>query len=327
VSDRSPGQGRTPRLIVGIPSAGRAAILGPCLQAMADQTRRPDLVLLSVTGPADLPPGRSLPFPVRVLVGPRGGAPQRNRILEALSPDDLLVLLDDDFLMAPDYLAQVERLFRTHPDIALITGTVLADGILGPGYDVATGARLLRDGLRRPAGAELIPVHTGYGCNMALRAAPVVRQGLRFDEALPLYSWLEDVDFSHRLAASGRLVRAEALRGVHLGTKTGRTPGLLLGYSQIANPLYLRRKGTIGRRHAATLLCRALASNGLRTLRPPPWADYRGRLRGNLLALGDVLRRRDRPGRILTLAQPDPPAAAPAGPDTAQAVPRATPRA
>ncbi|RVT86911.1 glycosyltransferase [Rhodobacteraceae bacterium CCMM004] len=293
----------TKRFIVGIPTVGRAEILARTVARLEAQTRLPDLVLVSVAEDADAAAldGIDTPFPVRVLTGPKGATFQRNRILAECRRDDILLLIDDDFLLAPDYIAQTLRLFDRHPDAALLTGTVLFDGILGPGLDHPGGDARLAEGLTRPAEDTLTPRLSGYGCNMALRMAPVLDHGLTFDEALPLYSWLEDVDFSARLRPHGRVLRAGAMRGVHLGTKAGRTPGVRLGYSQVVNPVYLRRKGTMGRKHARDMILRALASNGLRSLRPPPWVDYRGRFRGNLLALADLVRGRAAPDRILNL--------------------------
>ncbi|AZO77314.1 hypothetical protein B5U98_17255 [Bosea sp. Tri-39] len=44
-----------------------------------------------------------------------------------------------------------------------------------------------------------------------------------------------------------------ALRGVHRAVKRGRTSGLRVGYSQIANTVYLARKGTMRRLRALRL--------------------------------------------------------------------------
>jgi hypothetical protein len=92
---------------------------------------------------------------------------------------------------------------------------------------------------------QLCDTYKGYGCNMAPRLVPLHRHSLRFDEDLPLYGWLDDVDLCRRLSAYGRIVKNWNMIGVHLGTKRGRTAGIRLGYSQIANPIYLRRKGTL----------------------------------------------------------------------------------
>jgi len=286
------------RLAIGIATTGRAPILMPTLRALAGQSRLPDLVLISAADDGDVDAGAlaALPFETRVLTGPRGSSPQRNAILDALAAEDAVLFLDDDFLLAPDYLARLEALLDGAPDIALVTGCVLADGVTGPGLSLAEGERALASA---PTSSGAVrPAYSGYGCNMAVRMAPVRAHGLRFDEDLPLYAWLEDVDFSRQLAPHGRLVRADALRGVHLGTKMARSPGRRLGYSQIANPIHLTRKGTMTRHHALKLMARNVASNLWYTPRPRPWADSRGRLSGNLRAVRDWAMGRLHPGRV-----------------------------
>src|SRR5690606_17061373 len=139
-----------------------------------------------------------------------------------------------------------------------------------------------------------------YGCNMLLRASAI--GDLRFDENLPLYGWQEDIDFTVRLGTRGRLEKSPALRGVHMGIKTGRTPGKKLGYSQIANPIYLLNKRTIPPRLAWKLLLQNPAANLAKAWRPEPYIDRKGRLAGNLLALRDLAVGRMHPSRILDLA-------------------------
>ena len=298
------------RLVVGIPTAGRPGIVAESVRFLSRQSRLPDLVLLSVSDVAHS--GRvdteDLPFRVEVLLGPAGLTRQRNSILNELAADDVLMFLDDDFLMAADYLHEVERLFDEYPEIVLATGTVIADGILGPGLSHLQGEKILAEATSRSAELRLDPAYTGYACNAAIRAAPVIAQGIRFDEKLPLYSWLEDVDFSARFKPFGRFVRSTAMRGVHLGTKTGRTPGMSLGYSQIANPVYMLRKGTIAWPRARRLMIRNIGSNLLGTMRPRqrPWAYYRGRLIGNIKALADICLGRCDPERILSFNRTPP---------------------
>jgi len=288
------------RLVVAIPTTGRAEIVLEAVQQLAAQSRLPDLLILSVTGARDADISRleNLPFPVRIVTTTKGATRQRNRALSELTAADIVVFLDDDFLMAADYLARVAAIFAKRPDIAMATGVVLADGIGGRGFNHPEGAALLArldDGARPMTRTD---TYNGYGCNMALRMRPVIENNLEFDEDLPFYSWLEDLDFSRRLAAFGRIIQAGDLRGVHLGTKTGRTPGVMLGYSQISNPLYLVKKGTLMGWRAQRIIWRNALSNLLRAPRPEPWIDRRGRLRGNLLALGDLLRGRLSPQRI-----------------------------
>jgi hypothetical protein len=136
---------------------------------------------------------------------------------------------------------------------------------------------------------------------MAVRGETLRAHPERFDTRLPLYGWLEDLDFSRRMAAFGRIVEAPALRGVHLATKVGRTSGRRLGYSQIANPVYLTRKGTMSWPRAARIMTGNILANSAKSLRPEPWIDRKGRLQGNLLAFRDIVTGRCAPERILDL--------------------------
>jgi hypothetical protein len=289
------------RIAVGIATVGRPRLLQVALAELTNQRRPPDLVVVCAPSAEDIGP---LPRGIapETVIGPRGLTRQRNAILERVRQFDVVVFFDDDFLAEASYLAAVERAFVEHQDVALVTGRIIADGIVGPGLSLIEARWALS--LAEPIGPlpdGLLPVDNGYGCNMAVRMAAVERLGCRFDERLPLYGWLEDVDFSRRLASSGRIVRAPGACGVHLGIKLGRQSGRRLGYSQIANPIYLSRKGTFPWRRSLRLMTRNLTANLLRSLRPEPYVDRLGRVAGNLRAFQDLLAGRLAPERILEL--------------------------
>ena len=88
---------------------------------------------------------------------------------------------------------------------------------------------------------------------------------------------------------------------MHLGSKLGRTPGRKLGYSQVANPLYLARKGSYPLDHALRSIARNMAMNTLRSLWSEPYIDRRGRVVGNWLGLRDALLGRIAPEKILSM--------------------------
>jgi GT2 family glycosyltransferase len=289
------------RLAIGIATRGRAAILGEVLGDLARQTRTPDRIIVCHVGPEDIA-GLPARFPaVEFIAAPAGLPRQRNAILDAAAGCDAVLFLDDDFLCAPGYVAATEQAFRAHPDCVVTTGTVLADGAKGPGIAVAEGRAILAADAPPADPLAVAPHFNGYGCNMALRLAPMHAHALRFDEALPLYAWYEDLDLTRRLGAHGRILRLAGARGVHLGTKAGRVPGVRLGYSQVANAIYLARKGSYPWNRALRSAARNMAMNVLRSLSPEPWVDRRGRLRGNLVALGDLLRGRLHPMRVMDL--------------------------
>jgi GT2 family glycosyltransferase len=293
-------------LAIGIATTGRRDILQAVLPYLAAQSRAPDSIVVCVAADTDVDKTAvsRLDLPIRVIKTERGLCRQRNTIIANVAGADLLLFLDDDFLLAPTYLAQVERIFLEAPDVVVCTGTVEADGILGPGIPVLEGVRIIDGAPLRGQGGSLqpiMPVYNAYGCNMALRMRIIRHFGLKFDENLPLYGWLEDVDFSRQMARFGKIVRSGALRGVHLGTKRGRTSGIKLGYSQIANPLYLMRKRTMSGRHAGVQIVRNVVANLVKAAQPESWVDRRGRLKGNLRAMADLVRGRLAPQNILTL--------------------------
>jgi hypothetical protein len=182
------------------------------------------------------------------------------------------------------------------------TGRPIEDGISGPGLTVEHARSVIARAPQEAADDEAVAETVGtYGCNMAFRMAPIRNYTITFDENLPLYGWQEDIDFSAVVARHGRVIESNALKGAHLGNKGARSSGVRFGYSQIANPIYLTRKGTMSWSYALWLMGRNMAANVLRLLRPEPWVDRRGRLKGNALALVDMILGRSSPRRILEL--------------------------
>ena len=283
------------------PRGVRAAILGAVLHDLGAQTRAPDRILVCHVGPEDVAdlPAR---FPaVTFLAAPAGLPRQRNAILDAVPDCDSVLFLDAEFLCDPPYVAVTEQVLAAHPDCVVTTGTVIADGAKGPGIGVEEGRALLATD--RFAGDSLAthPHFNGYGCNMALRLAPLRAHRLRFDEQLPLYAWYEDIDLTRRLGAHGAILRLDGARGVHLGTKSGRVAQTRLGYSQVANAVYLARKGSYPWNHALPSIGRHIAMNAARSAFPEAHVDRFGRFRGNLRALADLLRGRMHPMRVLEM--------------------------
>jgi Glycosyl transferase family 2 len=291
-------------IVVGIATSGRREVLAQNIATLAEQTRLPDRLVICPVGEEDVDESslRGFPMPSLVVRGPVGLPAQRNKILAAVTKADIVVFFDDDFLADPRYIENLENIFIGRADVVAVTGFLIADGARGPGLTVEEGLRLIRSDTKSlGAAGELTEQYGTYGCNMAFRLEPVIAHGILFDENLPLYGWQEDIDFSLRVRPYGRIMNAAALRGVHLGIKLGRTSGVRFGYSQIANPIYLIRKGSMSWRHANKLMWRNIAANMARSFFPEPWVDRKGRLKGNLLALIDMLRGRISPGRILQL--------------------------
>lgn len=288
------------RIAVIIASFGRHDVVSETNRRLALQTRRPDRICIIVTKPEDAPAPENAGAS-EVVLSPVGTCAQRNRGLDHIGEDaDIVTFFDDDFVPAPDYLERLEAYFHEHPNVAGVTGLVLADGVTGPGLSFDDADRAIASHSPVPTGEA---THTDqrslYGCNMSFRREAV--GDLRFDENLPLYGWLEDIDFSVRVRRHGPMIKTDAIAGVHLGVKGGRSPGVRLGYSQVVNPIYLRDKGAMRTTHAATIILRNMAANHIKALSPEPYVDRRGRVKGNWLAIRDILSGIVDPARILSL--------------------------
>lgn len=299
-----------------IATKGRADQVRELLHWLSLQTLQPaSVVVVGVTqadveGVVDTPYARA--GTVQVLLTEEAGlCLQRNagidHLLDSglieLDPGFFVTFFDDDFRPALDWLERCRDAFVAHDDVAAVTGHVLADGVHGSSLS-ADDALAYINHQREPArhwasGPQERPLASMYGCNMAFRE-PVIRQ-CRFDENLPLYGWQEDQDYTAQASRFGRTIYTPTCRGVHLGSKSGRVSGLRFGYSQIANPLYLTRKGTMGRRKSVRFVVRHLLANIAQGVCNHPLVDYRGRLRGNLMAIIDCLRGRCHPRRVLDL--------------------------
>jgi len=287
-------------ITVVIATTGRPDVLGQTLTRLARQTRSPDRIIVVGASESDFDPRDGFEG-VQFVVSAKGSAKQRNCGLDLLAGTaGAVIFLDDDFIPASDFIAGAERLMIDHPEVVAASGHLLADEIRSAGISLAQADALIASHEARSRLLEdrIVDQTGAYGCNMIVRVGAL--PDARFDENLPLYGWLEDLDFSSRFAAAGRVVETGLCVGVHLGVKTGRTPGLRLGYSQIANPLYLAAKGTMDRRKAVTMATKNVIANSLRSLWPEPYIDRRGRLKGNLLAIADLVLGRIHPMRVLS---------------------------
>lgn len=292
------------KLIVIIATAGRRDLVARMLAHLEAQSRVPDEVIVSAPDETHVGGLQSLQtFKTTCLYGKCGLTAQRNLALErAVGPADVITFFDDDFLPASDYLERVAAAFEEHPDWVVVRGHAIYDGANGPGLTFEEGLAVLRCvevGRSGPLPEVVCEQVGGYGCNMSILAKHV--RDLRFDERLVLYGWQEDIDFTGQLRSNGRVVSLSTLVGVHLGMKTGRVSGVRFGYSQLINPVYLVRKGTVPVNFAIALISRNLAANIVRSFWSEPYIDRRGRLKGNILAAYHLIRGKVEPEFILKL--------------------------
>jgi GT2 family glycosyltransferase len=294
----------TKRTAVIISTRGRPEIVKALVEEIADQSKPPDHVFVVGSRPDDISGVDQDRDRLTVRVGRTGLTLQRNDGLAlAGSRFSYIVFFDDDFVPSRFWLERMAEIFERRPDIAGITGQVLADGTTTAGVPLDEARAMVRVRDTNPSDPavlhEKLPFGSNMGSNMAFRYSAL--SDLKFDERLPLYAWLEDHDFRGQIERHGHVVRADALWGVHLGHKQGRMRGVTLGYSQIANAAYLGRKGTVPKSYLMKLASKNMLINMARSFWPEPFVDRRGRLLGNLIAIADLMRGRAAPERILDL--------------------------
>jgi GT2 family glycosyltransferase len=286
-------------MTVAIASVDRSRILHETVAGLLEQSVRADEILLCIASPEDcLPETAQLPT-VRVIVGPRGLTLQRNRVLDAIDEaGGIVVFLDDDVELDPRYLENALRFMESNPNVAAFSGFAIADGFEAGEIARERAKRLIAE--YSPAPNREVREMTGlYGCNMAMRAS--IAQAVRFDERLRLYALFEDVDFGERMKKHGRVVSFPDCRLVHLAVRSGRISARRMGYAQIANPVYLLRKGSVNRTYLLILLRNVVLANLAGLLiahRGKSRLQRMGQLAGNVRAILDLIRFGAQPERI-----------------------------
>jgi len=124
----------------------------------------------------------------------------QNRAI-AQATGEIIVFLDDDVVVIPDYVAAVERFFRDYPQFAAMKGRILA------AEDPLTRAGPMAPYLDLPIvdhGEQVLEVRGVMGANMAFRASALRTLG-GFDERLGpgAAGHEEETELSQRLRNSG----------------------------------------------------------------------------------------------------------------------------
>lgn len=291
------------RTAVIIATRDRPQDLSNLLDALALQTVLPDIIVVSACDRNDIAEVNVGGKNVEVLFGVPGSAVQRNRALSLVrNKFDIIVFFDDDFIPSRFWIEGVQMLLSKLSDVVCVTGHVLTDGVTIGGLERSVGRSIVNkaDSSKRVFtlnGTKTRNDPLPYGCNMAFRAKSI--EQLMFDERLVFYGWLEDRDFAFRARTEGRMIWTDALWGVHLGTKRGRTPSLKLGYTQIVNPWYLMKKGSMTPFDAGRQIFRGLAGNAIGSFANN--SDRWGQLKGNIIGIKDIMFGRWAPEKVAEL--------------------------
>lgn len=281
------------KISVVLCSYARPAVLDETVQSLLRQTILPEEILIVCPSPAHVLEQTLQRDRVRFLLSARGLTIQRNAALDNLGDTDLVAFVDDDMELCPSYLANMVKLFSDDPQVVVASGHMLADGGRAEQVSRQHAQALCANAELRGGGANAIstkPLDYGYGCNLIVRASAAKMN--RFDERLSLYAWLEDSDYSHRCTRGGKApVTNLSAQCVHLGWRGGRISGKRMGYSQIVNPIYLWKKARVFSLPHIFIQywMRCIVANCVGSVYGKPEDDRLNRLKGNALAMWDLL--------------------------------------
>lgn len=278
-----------------IASTGRPEILNQTLNIVFEGSRIPDETVVALAKEDDLPEDTENRNRAAVYVSPKGLAKQRNYGLSKLQKDhDVVIFVDDDLFVHENYVDNIVRNFHDDPELVLVMGHILQNGDISAGEAID----LLKEPVDRSRGCVITTARWGevYGANMAFRGD--FFKSHSFDERLPQYSYMEDVDIGTLARRQGKVGYSYDAVCVHLRTPSGRVNYVKLGFCEVTNPVYLASKGTIPMSAAVLQHCIKIPiANLLKGIFLGERAR-RDRLSGNLTAFSMLLRGRIYPEHL-----------------------------
>jgi hypothetical protein len=193
-----------PKLAVVVPATDAADLLAYCLASLEEARQAEDqIVVVRAPGAPPLPPG------ARMVLDVAYGGPSAARNAGARAVDaDVLVFVDADVSVAPDFLDRIRELFTQRPELDGGFGSY-DDNVEGVGL-VSAFRNLLHHHVHHEAAGEATTFWTGLG---AIRRSAFLAVG-GLDERL---RFLEDIEFGARLQAAGARIELDpSLSGTHL---------------------------------------------------------------------------------------------------------------
>jgi len=166
-----------------------------------------------------------------------------------MTEGEIIVFLDDDVVLDPEYLSEIVHVFTddVNSEIGGVGGYII-DAYTIKQHSIS---RIFFTGWKRegkciqltPMGALVVrpitersEVESLSGCNMCYRRS--VFTEYEFDEGLYNYALGEDVDFSYRVGKKYKLIIEPKAKLRHEESSTARLKGYQLGKMQTANRRY-----------------------------------------------------------------------------------------
>lgn len=299
-----------------VPTIGRPDALSALFEALSNQTRPPDEVIVAdgsagdeVAGVCQDPRWPRVGLRVRrVTVRPPHAVRQRQAAI-ALATGSFLLLLDDDVVPEPGCVAAMLAEIAA-PGVVAITADfsnqpwsgptrlwrvylTLVEGMADNAWQGRVVGPLLRFGYR-PSPAHSMPMEWLGAGNSLVRRSAFDQAGGFSDFFLHRSTMNEDVDLGLKLGRVGRILLCPAARMAHHHAPAGRVSPAVAAEDDLYNRyLILRRTAGRSRWHAFGLVCLFLGVETLGNLGGSLWRvqgnGFIPRLAGRLKAVGRIL--------------------------------------
>ena len=126
---------------------------------------------------------------------------------------DSVIFFDDDFVPSCFWIERMIGLFESNPNVVGLSGSILVDGATTAGISLDDAIALVetKDKANVPCShiAKSFSHGNNVGCNMAYRISAI--GGLKFDQNLPRYAWLEGSDMRGQVQRNGLFVKVTDL--------------------------------------------------------------------------------------------------------------------
>jgi GT2 family glycosyltransferase len=255
------------RISIVISTKGRIAELRRCIISILKQTSIPYELVIVDAGEIPIPEVFFKPFrealDIRYIHAQVGLTDARNMgVLE--SKGELILFLDDDTELEPDYIEKLIDVFLSdyHHQIGGVSGKIIEQynepnpSLIGKIR--RTGRKIIgrlfflpveKDGCFQPAGfptsppfdtRDIMQVQCLYGANMAFRRE--VLKKYKFDEALEGYCFMEDDDIAYRISREYINIYTPHARLRHFESPVSRDRDFARKKMLVKNYHYLFRK-------------------------------------------------------------------------------------
>lgn len=296
-----------PRIALVVATCDRPREVGRMLASVSAQIEPPDRVIIVDSGTRSLkdvtagPPGVDV---VHLESPVRSASRQRNMGVAAAGPGfDLIGFADDDVTFEPDAFQAMRAFWRrapgdlggagfnllNHPPLALRVLKFLPLTRLLQLYDQEPG-RVLRSGIQTLIGTVPRNKDVEWLPTTAVIWKQEIFASFGFDEWFQGYSYLEDLDFSYRVAKRFKLAVVADAGYRHFPAPNGRGSGAEFGKREVLNRMHF-----VGKNAELSRLCcyqalvfRMLISFGNAAARGS--ANDLSRVWGNMLGLWESLR-------------------------------------